>query len=129
MPAIVNLVGLPLAICFLLSDGSRTAMAFFFPFYALSNVYVPAMHAINQNLAKLRMRATAAAILLFVVNIVGAGAGPFIVGFLNDVYAPRFGDEAIRFSLLTITSTGFLGSFFFYLSSRHLAADLARVRE
>jgi predicted MFS family arabinose efflux permease len=128
MPAIANLIALPLAIFFLLADRSGTAMAFFFPFYVLSNVYVPAMHAINQNLAKLRMRATAAAILLFIVNIVGAGAGPFIVGLLNDLYAPRFGDEAIRYSLLTITSTGLLGSLFFYLSSRHLVADLARAR-
>ena len=129
MPAIVNLVGLPLAVCFLLAQERVTALAFFFPFYLLSNVYVPAMHAINQNLAKLRMRATAAAILLFIVNLVGAGAGPFIVGLLNDLYAPRFGDEAIRYSLVTITSTGLLGSLCFYLSSRHLVADLARSQE
>jgi predicted MFS family arabinose efflux permease len=129
MPAIVNLLGLPLAVFFLLADASGAALMYFFPFYVLSNVYVPAMHAINQNLAKLRMRATAAAILLFIVNIVGAGAGPAIVGFLNDLYAPRFAGEAIRYSLLTITSTGLLGSLFFYLSSRHLRADLARARE
>jgi MFS family permease len=95
----------------------------------LSNAYVPAMHTINQNLAKLRMRSTAAAIMLFIINIVGAGAGPLIVGVLNDAFVPRFGDEAIRYSLLTISSAGPLGAFFLYLSSRHLVADLRRVRE
>ena len=69
-------------------------------------------------------RATAAAILLFLVNIVGAGAGPFLVGLLNDLYEGRYGAEAIRYSLLTIASTGVLGALCFYGSSRVLAADL-----
>ena len=53
-------------------------------------------------------------------------AGPFIVGFLNDLYAVRFGNEAIRYSLLTVASTGVLGVMFLLLSSRHVAEDLAR---
>jgi hypothetical protein len=66
--------------------------------------------------------------MLFIVNIVGAGAGPFIVGVLNDLFAPRFGDEAIRYSLLSISSLGVLGALFLYLSSRTLAEDLKRIR-
>lgn len=127
-PAIVTLVALPLVFAFLLAESSGTALAFFFPYYVLSNVYVPAMHTVNQNLAKLRMRATASAIMLFIVNIVGAGAGPFVVGVLNDLYAAHFGDEAIRYSLLTISATGIIGALAFYLSSRTLAADTARAR-
>ncbi len=128
LPAIVTLAGLPLGFAFLLADSSRLSLAFFFPFYVLSNVYVPAMHTINQNLARLRMRATAAAILLFIVNIVGAGAGPSLVGFLNDLYAARYGVEAIRYSLLTVAATGVLGAFCFFLSSRALPGDLEQAR-
>ena len=79
----------------------------------------------NQNLAKLSMRATAAAILLFIVNLVGAGLGPLVVGFLNDQYAPYWGDEAIRYSLLSISVLGALGAIFFHRSARTLAEDLA----
>jgi predicted MFS family arabinose efflux permease len=129
VPALLTVVAIPFGIAFLLVDGTGPSFALFFPFYVLANVYVPALHAVNQNLAKLRMRATAAAIMLFIVNIVGAGLGPLLVGVLNDFYAPRFGDEAIRYSLLTISSAGLLGAFSFYLSSRSLAADLRRVRE
>jgi MFS family permease len=129
MPAVANLVALPFAVAFLLATESMWALIFFFPFYVLANIYVPALHTINQNLAKLRMRATAAAIMLFIINIVGAGAGPLIVGILNDAFAAKYGDEAIRYSLLAITMTSVLGSIFFYLSSRTLAADLERVRE
>ena len=72
------------------------------------------------------MRATAAAIILFIVNLVGAGAGPFVVGFLNDQFMATYGQEAIRYSLFTLACTMLLGVVFFYLSSRHLKADLAR---
>jgi len=126
--AIASLLALPLAFGFLLAESSRTALAFFLPFYLLANLYVPAMHTVNQNLARLLMRATAAGIMLFIVNIVGAGAGPVIVGALNDLYADRFGAESIRYSLLSVTATGVIGALAFHLSSRTLAADTQRAR-
>jgi MFS family permease len=129
LPAIVSLIGVPFAIAFLLAESSRLSLACFFPYYVLSNMYVPAMFTINQNLAKLRMRATAAAILLFIVNIVGAGAGPAVVGFLNDWFEPTHGALAIRYSLATLATTGVLGALCFYLSSRHLVDDLRDARD
>jgi hypothetical protein len=63
------------------------------------------------------------------VNIVGAGAGPAVVGFLNDLYAASYGDLAIRYSLATVATTGFLGALCFYASSRSLVEDLRRARE
>jgi predicted MFS family arabinose efflux permease len=128
LPALVNLASLPFAYVFLMSDSSERSLAFFFVFYACINVYVPALHAINQNLSKLRMRATTAAIGQFVTSLMGAGLGPFVVGLLNDLLEPRFGNEAIRYSFAIITATGAVGSLFLYLSSRHLKADLERVR-
>ena len=129
LPALVNLASLPFAWVFLMSDSSGRSLAFFFVFYTCINVYVPAMHAINQNLSKLRMRATTAALGQLVVNISGAGFGPLLVGFLNDQLAPRYGDEAIRYSFAVIAAIGGIGSIFLYLSSRTLGEDLRRVRE
>jgi hypothetical protein len=92
------------------------------------NVFVPALHTLNQNLARLRMRATASAVSLFILNIVGAGAGPFIVGFLNDAFAGRFGDGSIRYSLLVVTLVTLVSSVLFHVGSRTLAEDLERAR-
>lgn len=128
LPAVVNLLSLPFAYVFLMSDSSGRSLAFFFVFYTFINVYVPALHAINQNLSMLRMRATTAAIAQFITSLMGAGFGPFLVGVLNDALAPRFGDEAIRYSFAIIAASGGIGSIFLYLSSRHLAGDLARAR-
>jgi len=128
LPALVNLASLPFAYVFLMSDSSGRSLGFFFVFYACINVYVPALHAINQNLSKLRMRATTAAITQFITNFTGAGLGPFLVGLLNDLLEPRYGDEAIRYSFAIIVATGAIGSVFLYLASRSLKEDLERVR-
>jgi len=128
LPAVVNLLSLPFAYVFLMSDSSARSLAFFFVFYTCINVYVPAMYAINQNLSKLRMRSTTAAIGQFISNLAGAGLGPFLVGLLNDSLARHYGDEAIRYSLAAIAASGAIGSVFLYLSSRRLGEDLARVR-
>ena len=129
IPAVATVASLPLAAGFLLLDSSREAMICFFFFYILANMYVPSLHTINQNLAKLSMRATAAAIILFIVNLVGAGAGPFVVGFLNDQYAATYGQEAIRYSLFTLSCTMIFGAFCFYMAGRYLEGDLARRNE
>jgi hypothetical protein len=100
-------------------------MASFFVFYFLANIYVPAMHSLNQNLARLSMRATAAAILLFVVNLVGAGFGPLLVGVMNDLYAPYWGEQSIRYSLLSVSVMGVMGAIYFQRSARTLADDLS----
>jgi hypothetical protein len=78
----------------------------------------------TQGMVKLRMRATASAILLFILNMVGLGAGSFAVGFLNDLLDARFGIEAIRYSLLAVALVGGLASFLFLQASRTLREDL-----
>ena len=114
-------------VAFLLLDHTVAALCAFVPFYTISNMYLGSMLWMTQGLVKLRMRATASAILLFVLNLVGLGAGPFIVGFLNDQLAARFGTEAIRYSLLVVALAGGLSGVFFLLGSRTLVGDLEAV--
>ncbi len=127
-PVLVTLAGFPLGAAFLLADSQFLSLLCFAPFYVLLNVYVPAMYAYNQNLARLRMRATAAAIMLFVTNIVGAGLGPLVVGVLSDYFAPEFGVESIRYALLCALALGALGAALLLVSSRTVERDLLRSR-
>ena len=55
-----------------------------------------------QGIAKPHMRAMAAAIVIVVISLVGGGLGPLLVGILNDWLNPRFGPEAVRYSLLIV---------------------------
>lgn len=46
--------------------------------------YLAPMFSVTQKLVEPRMRATAAALLLFVVNLIGYGLGPPAIGYISD---------------------------------------------
>jgi predicted MFS family arabinose efflux permease len=125
LSAIVNAAAVPFAAGFLLVENTVLALVSFIPFYMLANMYIGPMLSMTQGLVHLRMRATASAILLFILNIVGLGAGPFLVGFLNDRLAADFGAEAIRYSLLSVALMGLVAGLLFWRASRTLLEDLA----
>jgi MFS family permease len=45
-------------------------------------------------------RTQAAAMLLFILNLLGMGLGPLVVGWLSDIYSSS-GDVSIRYALLS----------------------------
>jgi len=49
--------------------------------------YLGPMYAVTQGVVEPRMRATAVAVLLFVVNLLGYGLGPPVIGALSDFLA------------------------------------------
>lgn len=129
IPALATVVGVPFGLVFLLSDHQGAALACFFPFYLLLNVYIPMMYSVNQSLAKLDMRATASAIVLFIINIVGAGAGPFLVGAMSDAFAAGYGEQSIRYALTVTVAAVVLAAGCFLQSSRYFAGDLAALKK
>ena len=46
------------------------------------------------------MRATASASMLLINNLIGIGFGTFIFGFMSDQLTPRFGSDALFYSIL-----------------------------
>ena len=52
----------------------------------LNHMYSGLRHAIMQGLVKPRMRAVMSAIALFMMNIIGFGFGPILVGAFSDYY-------------------------------------------
>jgi len=77
-----------------------------------------------QNLAPTRMRALASAILLFILNIIGLGLGPFLVGVMSDLLAPTFAEQSLRYAILFATAAYFWAGAHFLLASRTITADL-----
>jgi len=124
LPALESVLGIPFVVGFLLVDDPTYSFLCFIPFYALGAMYVGPMFSMVQGLVRLRMRATAASILIFVVNMIGLGLGPLIVGVLNDAWDLRWGVNAIRYSMLVIGVLGGMASLFFWKASGHLHRDL-----
>ncbi|MEZ5918144.1 MAG: MFS transporter [Parvularculaceae bacterium] len=96
---------------------------------ALGNFYQATTFAQTQSLAPVEMRATAAAILLFILNVVGLGLGPQAVGIVSDLLRPRFGEDSLRYSLLIFSSVAVWSAYHYYRAGKFLPADLARMSE
>lgn len=95
-----------------------------------SNFYLATTFAQIQGLVRLRMRAVASALLLFILNSIGLGLGPQFTGVLSDLLAPTFGNESMRYSLLIVGSIiGPWSALHYYLAGRHIEGDLARADE
>lgn len=92
----------------------------------VSGLYLAPTFALVQNLVGVRMRATAAALLLFVINLVGLGAGPLLVGIIADALTPIFHEDAVRYALFIFSSLGLWGAWHFWVAPRTLKADLER---
>jgi len=66
-----------------------------------SYAYAGAIHAVAQSLAKPRMRAMTAAIMLFSMNLLGYGLGPPLAGLISDLLG---GEGALRYSLAVMNA-------------------------
>jgi len=128
LPAIISVAAAPLAVPFYLSDDRFLALLAFAPFYFLSNMYVGPLWSLAQSLVKVRMRAVASATLLTVLNLVGLGLGPLLVGAMNDALRPTYGDAGIRYSLLATALLGATAALFFWLAGHSLRSDLDQAR-
>jgi MFS family permease len=94
----------------------------------LVGLFVGPTFAIVQALVDVRCRAVAAAILLFVGNLIGLGLGPLAVGALSDFLHPRWGADSLRFALLIVVPVSLWAAFHYVWAGRTLGRDLARAR-
>ena len=92
----------------------------------LQNVYLGATIATTHGLVGSRMRALSSAILFIILNIIGLGLGPVVIGVLSDSLNPTYGVHSLRQAMLYVMPVVMLWSaFHFYLAAKTLREDLA----
>jgi MFS family permease len=99
---VLKAVGLPLTLIFVLSSDALVAIPIYWVSLLLTNTYLGPTFALIQGLAPLRARALWAAITLLVINLVGLGLGPTLIGVLSDLYRPAAGEESLRWAMFTL---------------------------
>jgi MFS family permease len=124
-PALTSILALPFVLLFLWIGDPVLAVIAYLPGQLLQNGWVGPTYAMTQGVAPARMRALAAAIVVFAINLVGMGLGPLAVGALNDWLAPSLGLEAVRYSLMIAAIPHGLAALFNVLAARTLREDLA----
>jgi len=122
--AMALLICVPLNIVVFISTNSTTALLAMILPVLLGNFYQATTFSQTQGISALRMRAVAAGILLFIINIIGLGLGPQLVGILSDVLNPEYGDESLRYALLICSLVYIWAAMHYFIAGRHLAGDL-----
>ena len=102
----------------------RLALGFLFFATMLGAFYLGPTIAISHTLVSPSMRAMASAILFFILNLIGLGLGPLVVGMISDLLAPAYGSESLRYALGIVSFVNLLSAAFFFLAARKLLADL-----
>ena len=110
-----------------LADDLRVVIAAAIVPFGLIGVFLGPVFAMAQGLVPLRMRATSAAIMFFVISILGIGLGPLATGIVSDLLRPFFAGESLRYALALAPVGALLGMVSFALAAKRVAIDLARV--
>jgi predicted MFS family arabinose efflux permease len=105
-----TLAALPCLYLFLFASSASVALIAYVPATVLEAVFLGPVFAHSQELAQPAQRATASALLLFAINLIGLGLGPLAVGALSDALEASCGAESLRWSLAVVALTYVWGS-------------------
>jgi len=124
VPALSMILGLPFAAGAYLVSSPTLAALLLAVAAGAGLMYQGPAFAITQSLATPKMRASAAAILIFVISIIGLVFGPLTTGLLSDALEPRFGKDSLRWALFLVSLILAWAGLHFWLAGRALPPDL-----
>jgi len=110
-PAIASLITIPVYITVVSLDNAAPALFLLAVNAFLGTLWYGPVYGTGQSVVPPHMRATAAAILLFIINLIGLGLGPLAVGLLSDYFNKGMGlgaAEGVRWALITSTLFGLI---------------------
>ena len=74
------------------------------------------------------MRTVASALLLFSINFVGMSVGPWLTGYLSDLWTPDYGPDSLRYALLAVTVFNVWAAAHYWIAGRYFEGDLIRMQ-
>jgi MFS family permease len=126
IPGLACLAVVPAELAFLLGESKALWVSGLAVSSLLTFLHQGPVYAAVMNVAKLRMRATATAIVLLCASLLGQVIGPLLVGWLNDRLGRFYGASAIRYSMLSVVVCVIVAGFCFLFAARTLEADTRR---
>ena len=95
----------------------RVPVAVVFLFFGgiVSSFWIGPTYAAIQTLTPSHLRSQASALLLLLLNLIGMGLGPLVVGALSDLLAPALGAQSIRYAMLISLVTVLIGSTLYWM--------------
>ncbi|MBN8811415.1 MULTISPECIES: spinster family MFS transporter [Sphingomonas] len=126
-PAIAAVISIPFWVPFFLAGNVAIAIAAAVIPVSLSAAFIGPCIATIQTITPPAMRARAAAIQLFVGNLIGLGLGPLVIGVLSDLLRPVFGADSLRYAMFAGVAAAAASIPFYLVAARHVPQDLERL--
>jgi MFS family permease len=123
VPAVAFVATIPFFVIGMLSNSILLSFCVFLIPTALGLVWLGPVLAAFQGLVAPNMRATASAVFLLINNLIGIGLGDILLGALSDGLSARFGEESLRYSILSGTVFYLMAAVLLFISSRLIYKD------
>lgn len=127
VPAIASLVAIPFFILAVSVDSPMAAIGILSVPVLLGTLWYGPVYATAQSIVDPAMRATASAVLLLIINLIGLGLGPVAVGALSDLLAGHFGlgeAQGVRWALILSTLLGLVAFALFWTARKTIREDM-----
>jgi predicted MFS family arabinose efflux permease len=91
---------------------------------ALHSMYLGPAVSVAHSLVPASMRALTSAILFLVLNLIGLGFGPLVVGLVSDLLKPSLGAQSLRWAMSIILPMSVASATLFFIAAKKLVVDL-----
>ena len=126
-PIAAALIGVPTSILVVLMGGAEGALwAYIIPAFTYYFWYGP-VYSTTQGIVPPHMRATAAAVLLFMINLIGLGFGPLLVGACSDFVSKGLGmgaAEGVRWALIANAMVGLIAAGLYWMARKTIREEM-----
>lgn len=109
---------IPFDIAGFMATNAYVALAFFIGTFGLAGAYLAPSIAAAHTMVPPRLRASASAVILLGINLIGLGIGPVIVGFLSQHWAAA-GPESLRWAMLAVVPSELIAIAFIMRAMQH----------
>lgn len=124
-PAVTVTTAIPFGLGAYTAHGVTVAVSCIFAAGFLNALYQSSTYTLVQDQADARGRATAAALMIFVQNILGLGLGPVLVGALSDHFRSLLGGAALGAALSVMYALNAVAAVLYLLSGRAIGRSEA----
>jgi len=122
VPAIACLTMVPFQFFAYLSPRLSVVVPTFTVMVVLASMFFGPSFAMGQSLATVRMRAMSASVLLFIQNIIGLTAGPWLVGQISNHLGNN--GTSLRYAMVIVGISNIWAAYHYYMGSRTYREDL-----
>ena len=127
MSALTVATLVPWFVAFLTLPQKHQALIALIPLVMVFLVFMGPTYALMQRLVADEMRATMMAVMMLLVNLIGMGIGPQVVGILSDMLMPALGRDSLRYAMLIMSFVALWSAYHFWRVGRTVQEDLLSI--